>query len=640
MKENDDDESELSQECGNDEALNDTYTGDSVNESMQLSLPDSFDDTFSALDGLSGYIQHQKPEMCLLQAQLYESKERVKKMQKEREQAIQFLDGNIHDSHQSIISIKSQPRSKRSLVQMVKLNIHDQVLEKMARAETMIQQATNESEITKQRQEKAANTELLCNQKVMNLEDALNAAKDRHNEATERVALLQMNILELKEKGRMFDDTLQKNKSLRDEVNRMRGAMEHKEAELGFFTNRDSDAQATIKNLERKTQSLDMEKSFMEKEKCILLERTERVEEATKGLERLLQNAVAKADNLTVRLSETNLKAKAIHDSKVVEQVKQTRSECEKEFSSYRSQVEGAFERECKMLKEAKTEVVAHYEVASAEILRLNKLMAHRDASFVTVERTLCDVGGDLKIKCIEASRLHVTNENMEKSLIEYRSQQQMMSDELQAHKLAFKNLEKESMFERQRLHDEIKRKDDQLEMYHQSHTEDFKNISSPSPPVNYLHLLDKSSSLTNKCHGLETQIQNLRQKLKRQIEKSRSYESKLTTANLTIQNIHQDDQPDTQGGVNALAESLRADNCVLRNERDRLSKDFSNLLTKYFDLAGKLDITRNEELHTPKKRSTILWTMSEKSVLSQGNLAPESNLLLKHAVHHATANT
>jgi hypothetical protein len=113
-----------------------------------------------------------------------------------------------------------------------------------------------------------------------------------------------------------------------------------------------------------------------------------------------------------------------------------------------------------------------------------------------------------------------------------------------------------------------------------------------------------------------------------------------LTTANLTIQNIHKDDQPDNQGGVNALAESLRADNCVLRNERDRLSKDFSNLLTKYFDLAGKLDITKNDELNTPKKRSTILWTMSKKSVLSQGNLAPESNLLLKHAVHHATANT
>ena len=631
---------ELSQDCNNngteEKSLNDTHSTNSENETLNLSLPDSFDDTFSALDGLPGYIHDENPEIRLLHAQLYESKQRVKNLQDEREHAIQFLHGNVQFLQQDIESITSHARSKRSLEEMVKLRIYQQVSDKKIEAEKMIQCATNATEITKQMQEKASNMELLCDQKLANMKDALNAAKDRQSEAIEQVTLLQSNIIDLKEKGRMFDDTAEKNRRLSDEVNRLRVAMEQTLVETESFATRDSEAQATIKDLQRTTQSFGMEKTFLEKEKCMLVERAERSEDAAKILETSLQDTVSKADNLTVKLSESNLKANTSHASNVTKQVKQARSDCEKEFSAYRTQMEGAFERECRMLREAKDEVVAQYERASSEIICLRECTTQKDARIVELECTLCDVRSDLKVKCIEASRFHLTNEKMEKDLVEYRSQLEMMGDELQAHKLAFKHLEKDSTFERQRLHDEIKRKEDQLELYYQSQVRDLKDTRPSAIPINHLHLLEKSSSLQNKCQGLEDQVKHLRQKLKRQIEKSRSYESKLTTAHIALQDSRQGERPYIQDGAsNSLAESLRADNTALRNEHYRLSQDFSHLLTKYFDLVGKMERARSDEQHSEKGERSIL---RKKADLRPIHVPGDTDLLLKHAVHHATA--
>jgi len=634
---------ELSQDCNNnnseEKSLNDTPSTDSENESLNLSLPDSFDDTFSALDGLPGYIHDENPQIRLLHAQLYESKQRVKNLQDEREHATQFLDENVQFSQQDFDSISSHARSKRSLEEMVKLTIYQQVSDKKVEAEKMIQHATNATEIAKQMQENASNMELLCDQKLANMEDALNAAKDRHSEAIEQVTLLQSNTIDLKEKGRMFDDTAETNRRLSDEVNRLRVAMDQKQLEIELFATRDSEAQVTIKNLQRTTQSRGMEKTFLEKEKCMLVERAERAEGAAKALEKSLQDTVTKADNLTVQLSESNLKANTSHESNVTKQVKQARSDCEKEFSAYRTQMEGAFERECRMLKEAKDDVVAQYERASSEIICLRECTTQKDARIVELECTVCDVRSDLKVKCIEASRFHLTNENMEKDLAEYRSQQQMMGDELQAHKLAFKHLEKDSTFERQRLHDEIKRKEDQLEMYYQSQMRDLKDTCSSATPINHLHLLEKSSSLQNKCQGLEDQVKHLRQKLKRQIEKSRSFESKFSTAHLALQDFRQGERPCNQVDAgNSLAESLRADNTALRDEHYRLSKDFSHLLTKYFDLVGKMERASSDEQHREQGGSSNLRSMRKKAILRPMDLPADTDLLLKHAVHHATA--
>lgn len=643
MKEHNAKRVELSQDCNNnnseEKSLNDTPSTDSENESLNLSLPDSFDDTFSALDGLPGYIHDENPQIRLLHAQLYESKQRVKNLQDEREHATQFLDGNVQFSQQDFDSISSHARSKRSLEEMVKLTIYQQVSDKKVEAEKMIQHATNATEIAKQMQENASNMELLCDQKLANMEDALNAAKDRHSEAIEQVTLLQSNTIDLKEKGRMFDDTAETNRRLSDEVNRLRVAMDQKQLEIELFATRDSEAQVTIKNLQRTTQSRGMEKTFLEKEKCMLVERAERAEGAAKALEKSLQDTVTKADNLTVQLSESNLKANTSHESNVTKQVKQARSDCEKEFSAYRTQMEGAFERECRMLKEAKDDVVAQYERASSEIICLRECTTQKDARIVELECTVCDVRSDLKVKCIEASRFHLTNENMEKDLAEYRSQQQMMGDELQAHKLAFKHLEKDSTFERQRLHDEIKRKEDQLEMYYQSQMRDLKDTCSSATPINHLHLLEKSSSLQNKCQGLEDQVKHLRQKLKRQIEKSRSFESKFSTAHLALQDFRQGERPCNQVDAgNSLAESLRADNSALRDEHYRLSKDFSHLLTKYFDLVGKMERASSDEQHREQGGSSNLRSMRKKAILRPMDLPADTDLLLKHAVHHATA--
>ena len=334
-----------------------------------------------------------------------------------------------------------------------------------------MERANNASEIAMQQQEKASNSQLLCEQRVSSLEEALDAAKDRHSESRSKVAELQTTVIELQEKGRMFDDVAAQKNTLDDEVIRLRSVIEQKQKEADSFAKKDKDERSKLKDLERTVQTLEMDKTFLEKEKCILTERTERSDECNNKYNHSLRDAVVKSDNLMMQLAEANLSSKSECDKRITREVQRIRSESEKELKSYRNQVEAAFERETKMLREAKTEVVAHCERANREVQRLRhsleQLTSEKDAKNVELDRSLCDCQSDLKVKCIESSRIHLANEKLEEDLRGCRTELQMITDQVEVHKAEFKNLEKDSIYERKRLTNEIRRKEEQLEMYY-----------------------------------------------------------------------------------------------------------------------------------------------------------------------------
>ena len=180
-----------------------------------------------------------------------------------------------------------------------------------------MERATNASEIAMQHQEKASNSQLLCEQRVSSLEEALDAAKDRHSESRAKVAELQTTVVELQEKGRMFDDVAAQKNTLDDEVIRLRSVIEQKQKEADSFAKKDKDERSKLKDLERTVQTLEMDKTFLEKEKCILTERTERSDECNNKYNHSLRDAVVKSDNLMMQLAEANLSSKSECDERI-----------------------------------------------------------------------------------------------------------------------------------------------------------------------------------------------------------------------------------------------------------------------------------------------------------------------------------
>ena len=231
-----------------------------------------------------------------------------------------------------------------------------------------------------------------------------------------------------------------------------------------------------------------------------------------------------------------------------------------------------------------------------------------------------------------------------------------MITDQVEVHKAEFKNLEKDSIYERKRLTNEIRRKEEQLEMYYQSHRRDSRENSELNRPINHLHLLDKSSSLSKKCSGLQKQVAGLQEQLKKQMEKSKSDESKLTTANLAIQNLNQSDrkphQIDEVTMKNLLNQNaaLRDDLQHARQERDKLAKEFSFILEKYHELVGRKErrssiktLSGDRQGHSNSKKKVQLWTGVDKTsnrILRPIVLSNSADIISKHAIHHATRST
>jgi len=79
--------------------------------SMHLSLPDSFDDSFSDLHGLiPNYPSHAHAEVRLLQAQLFDAQQQINELTLEREANLQSRGDATCMSEEDIQVIKSLPQ--------------------------------------------------------------------------------------------------------------------------------------------------------------------------------------------------------------------------------------------------------------------------------------------------------------------------------------------------------------------------------------------------------------------------------------------------------------------------------------------------------------------------------------------------
>ena len=87
----------------------------------------------------------------------------------------------------------------------------------------------------------------------------------------------------------MFDDVATQKKTPDDEVVRLCTV-------IGLLpAKKDKDERSKLKDLERTVQTLEMDKIFLEKEKCILTERTDRSDECNSKYEHSLRDAVVKS---------------------------------------------------------------------------------------------------------------------------------------------------------------------------------------------------------------------------------------------------------------------------------------------------------------------------------------------------------
>jgi chromosome segregation ATPase len=617
-------------------------------ESIQLSLPESFDDTLS----IHGFTIS-APEKCtsseirLLHAQLLELRDQVHLLSKEKNASLNALKNFKITSYfdKEYIEIRKIPPERRSLFHQASLLLYEKLSALRDELQVALEKAQNSEEIARQHEEKASNAQILCDQKTTNLQNSLNAAQERRTEIESKCKDLHTTVLNIQDKSRQFHDLNIQNDHLSQDVTRLRTILDKQQREIEEIRGENATLIANSKLFERTVQELQMDKVFLEQEKSILSKRTETSEEHGNKLKSLLREANAKVDTISVKLGEVHRVVKTDCDSAASVELQRIRDESKNEMHRYRSQVEASYSRELSLLKEAKNEATKECSIAKNETQQLKEnlesLTHRKDECVKRLEKSLSDSRSDLKIKCIELSRLQILNENFDQTSQELQNKAHMFSDKVEVHKKQFKCLEQESLAQRKQFMEEIERKEEQLEMYFQAqHIDTGKQKSTPQHGSNtQSHFLEKAKLHEKENKDLQKAMNTLKIALKKQTEKVTLHQSQLESTRLTVCSLkeqmktkEQEVAKENTSSIQLVAKnhSIREDLYQTQMERDRISKEFNFLQEKYHQLIERYAM--NNANISPTRAHT-------KSCLHQQEKCPSTKSYISTSTTSSTSN-
>mmetsp|Transcript_1568 Transcript_1568/g.2865 ORF Transcript_1568/g.2865 Transcript_1568/m.2865 type:complete len:649 (+) Transcript_1568:1986-3932(+) len=615
---------------------------DYLNESLELSLPESFDDNVSEFNcppPVQLPAEAGVDAVCttrLLEARLRQSEESLDKLTKEKDGLLRSLVEGIHLSDGEIQQIRLTPPSERSFFQAVALAFHGAVKSKECSTGKMCGGS---------RQEVYKNTPNCHDNVRVSACDQLDHVVDTRGEAVKSSCNTEAGkecVHDAKKQEHDWQDRLH------NEIESLQQYLNRSQRELENAVSNESDAMENVRNLETVVDNLRVENQFLQKEKDRLLEKSEKSDTRVLNLELSLQEATSKVESLMKEVACTNLKLKDDKINAANREIEKVRLECQQEISLYKKHVEKKFENQVNVLKEANVNAVCQHERAMDEVRRLKNIVESldndKDNKIIYLERQNADLRSAIKLKCMECARLKSNTNAKEEELKEFRTKLQLAHDEVMAHKHAFKILESESLHERQRLKDEIRRKNEQLEAYYEVQEQNASDATVSATnysKVTHLHLLDKTRSLNKKCTALQMQVLILEEKLKLQDKKPYTKISKGTNTNVCqYQNKHQGeddmqhqdshqsikgkDPVNTQSKISSVqvAPSEIPENCL-------------HTFQKYHYIMSSVQdsgVRNLKDLQCDHYTSnTISGTSKKNSVLGF------SELLMKHGVHHAS---
>lgn len=610
---------------------------DSLNESIELSLPESFDDNVSEfLDPSLVEVQGAKGADLtfanrLLEAQLRTSEERLDKLEKEKEYLLGSLVEGINLSHAEIERIRKIPPTERSLFQVVALAFYIGTTK----------EASSSNIISDGGQEPGHQAAVQRNLRVISCDYQNNVvggsgkALRSRCQTEEGAGLLVYDEAKKQHNRNGWQD-------LQDEIERLQKSLKKSQKELETAISSESEARSNGEKLQEIIDSLSSENQLLKKEKRTLLENSEKCEAHVITLERSLQEATTKIKNLMKENSCNNLRSNEDHITAATRDIKNIRHEFQNEISLYKKHVEKKFENQISVLKEANAEVVFKHEGAINEVVRLRNIVESIDNDkqnkILEIERQNADLRSAIKLKSIECARFKSSSKMLEEEVKECKTKLQLAHDEVMAHKQAFKLLETESLHERQRLKDEVQRKNEQLEAYYEVQEQNLSDTSvsvTNASKVTQLHLLDKTRSLTKKCKALQKQVIVLEEKLKQQDGKIHTNKSKGTNTHAHLRQDQSLDDKQHQEYQHNISDrdSIKPQDTTLSVEKARYEtpekvfkacQKYHYIMSSVKDsCAGNLKVSRHDNK----------WSTAD----CKSSVLNISELLMKHGVHHAS---
>lgn len=472
-------------------------------------------------------------------------------------------------------------------------------------------------------------------------ERRLEISQKRNDELESTVEHLQDQVIDLTEKGRMYDAACRSASSAEKDLESMRLSLTNYSEQLKESSSKLGDCQQRIQILER-------DNSYLERERAVLVDRAEASEKKSEDQASQLREALTNAESFQLQSMKQQESIKSSYDARLAEETARLRSESEKEISVI------------------KTNITAQLDRAQKELVRSEHAREEQKKALAAVEKQLSDAHSDIKIKTYENKSLVDTRQGLLKDLSDTKEQLAQLQKDHGSAREELAKLRLESDSERNQLRDEIVKKDEQLEAYLllelkvDSSVQAGKHPGSAGLLSDPKRRIEQAVLLAKQVAELKRNVTSLQSNLRTERETTASLKAKLEASEHAVAQLN---QPSAYVVRSAKAreeelQQLRRDNKTLQtrlastqSEKRQLSHQLSDVLDRRQQieevkmLVQDLRKERQSKLMEARESNSStcvdadIGSLSVRAMTHQvrGGVGEDHDWMI-HTIHHATS--
>ncbi|KAL9649760.1 hypothetical protein ABK040_009575 [Willaertia magna] len=251
--------------------------------------------------------------------------------------------------------------------------------------------------------------------------------ENKTSKITEELNLKTKLFEEIKAKGEMYDTIKTKATGYEEEYNRCRHELEISQASLKIAKDEKDSMSIELTNLKQQVELLKNDKMYLNREIETLTTKSNKSEEEIDRLENKVQELKKEKKSLYDKLLLFKEDTKTDYEKNLQEEIKKIRDKTKKDLELIKTNAQEAFERENRMLKEAKDAADSQVEKLRSQVEEMKEsnshlLMEYRSLQS-TLEKQLSELRSQHSMKTFESERLQVslmeTSENLKQSKAE-----------------------------------------------------------------------------------------------------------------------------------------------------------------------------------------------------------------------------
>lgn len=566
-----------------------------------LDLPSSFDDTLdlSEIINAEGSSTNAKgvrllaatkksdddsTEVRLLGSKLHEAAATIQSLRTQIQSAklsLQELDidfDNDDEDYQHLLHLSKLPPEQQqrqggelSIVDHAVLILRQKVAIMRKKLDREKREAQNTADMAEADLAEAARVRKVAERRITGMEETLQLSQHRNDELEGTVQHLQDRVIDLKEKGRMYDATCRRASSAEEDLGKMRLSLTNYSEELKESSSKLSECQQRVQNLER-------DNSYLERERAVLVCRAEASEKKSVEQASQLREALTNAESLQLQNMKQQKSIKSSYDARLVEETARLRSASEKETSL------------------VKANITAQLDRAREDFVKTQSAQEQQKRAIIDVEKQLSDAQSDVKIKTYENKSLLDNHQSVLADLKSTKEQVQQLQLDHSSAREELSKLRLETDTERKQLRDEIAKKDEQLEAYLLLELKVDSSVQAGKYPGSAGLLSDpkrrieQAVMLAKQVAELKRNIESLQSKLRTEQETTASLKAKLEASERAVAQLNHPSAYVVRSAKVREEElqRLRAENKTLQsqlgssqNEKRQLSHQLSDVLDR-----------------------------------------------------------